>query len=220
MVEGVRELKKRETRRRIAETALRLFAVHGFDVVTVAEVAKAAGVTEKTVFNHFETKEDLVYSEDRAFEAELLESVRTRPAGEPALAAAGRFLLGRYRRLTIDPASGERARMFATLVASSPALRTRERRIHSRYADALCALIAEEQRAGAGDLRPRLLAEALMAVHRESLAMMRAGLLEGTPVDELGPRAVTAARRGLALLADGFAGYAADRPGDASASSS
>ena len=71
MVEGVRELKKRETRRRIAETALRLFAGRGFDAVTVAEVARAAGVTEKTVFNHFETKEDLVYSEDRAFEAEL-----------------------------------------------------------------------------------------------------------------------------------------------------
>ncbi|TDD07465.1 TetR family transcriptional regulator [Nonomuraea deserti] len=213
MVEGVRELKKRETRRRIAETALRLFAGHGFDAVTVAEVARAAGVTEKTVFNHFETKEDLVYSEDRAFEAELLESVRTRPAGEPALAAAERFLVGRYRRLAIDPASGDRARMFATLVAASPALRARERRIHARYADALCALIAAEQRAAPDDMRPRLLAEALMVVHGESLAMMRAGLLEGTPGDELGPRAVAAARRGLALLAGGFAGYAARRPG-------
>jgi AcrR family transcriptional regulator len=43
---------------------MRLFARDGFDAVTVAEVARAAGVTEKTVFNHFETKEDLVYSED------------------------------------------------------------------------------------------------------------------------------------------------------------
>ena len=95
VVAGRRELRKQETRERIAETALRMFARRGYDSVTVAQIAQVAGVTEKTVFNHFRTKEDLVYSEDAAFEAALLDSVRTRPPREPVLEAAKRFFLDR-----------------------------------------------------------------------------------------------------------------------------
>ena len=52
------ESKKLKTREQIAGEAMRLFVTRGFDHVTVAEVADAAGVSEKTVFNYFPTKED------------------------------------------------------------------------------------------------------------------------------------------------------------------
>ena len=52
-----RERKKRETRRRLMETALRLFREHGYDATTVEEITEAADVAKGTFFNYFETKE-------------------------------------------------------------------------------------------------------------------------------------------------------------------
>src|ERR671933_2466057 len=93
MSTGLRERKKQQTRELIANTARRLFGERGFEAVTVAEVARAADVAEKTVFNYFATKEDLFYSGMEAFEERLLGAVRDREPGETALAAFRRFLL-------------------------------------------------------------------------------------------------------------------------------
>ena len=52
-----------ETHERIAEAAHELFAAHGYDAVSVADVADAAGVAERTVFRHFPEKHRLAYPE-------------------------------------------------------------------------------------------------------------------------------------------------------------
>src|SRR3954464_12911095 len=83
--EGLRERKKRATRDAIAAAARRLFAERGFDAVTVAEIAVAADVSEKTVFNHFPTKEDLVFAGGEARLDQLLADLAKRPAGTPVL---------------------------------------------------------------------------------------------------------------------------------------
>src|SRR3954470_16627148 len=90
---GLRERKKEQTRRLIAESARRLFADRGFEQVTIAEVAQEADVAVQTVFNYFPTKEDLVYWRLSSFEAELLDSVRSREPGRSALEAFQTFLL-------------------------------------------------------------------------------------------------------------------------------
>ena len=68
MEAGLRERKKQQTRELIAQTARDLFVAHGFDAVRVAEIAAAADVSEKTVFNYFPTKEDLVFWRLESFE--------------------------------------------------------------------------------------------------------------------------------------------------------
>src|SRR2546426_6042708 len=99
---GLRARKKEETRQGIAEAALRLFTERGFDAVTVAEVARAADVSEGTVFNYFPTKEDLFYGQMEVFEAALVEAVRAREPGESALTAFRRFGLERSVRLAAE----------------------------------------------------------------------------------------------------------------------
>jgi AcrR family transcriptional regulator len=70
--EGLRDRKKRETRETITAAAMALFGERGYDAVTVADVAPAAGVSEKTVFNYFPSKEDLVFNEGQARRDALL----------------------------------------------------------------------------------------------------------------------------------------------------
>jgi AcrR family transcriptional regulator len=106
-----------------------LFLERGYDTVTVAEVAREAGVSTVTVFNHFPRKEDLFL--DRAVDAiELLRSaVRERPPGVDVAAslrdAALRLVDARH------PLSGlnERSIPFFRTVAASPALVARAREI-------------------------------------------------------------------------------------------
>src|SRR5260370_10636313 len=87
---GLRELKKEQTRRLIADTAWRLFTERGFDQVSVAEVAREAQVAEATVFNYFPAKEDLFYWRLGAFWTQATHAGRAPPAGRPRPGASRR----------------------------------------------------------------------------------------------------------------------------------
>src|SRR4051812_13686912 len=137
---GLRERKKQRTRRLISETARRLFAERGFDAVTVAEVARAADVSEGTVFNYFPTKEQLFYGEMEQFEAALVDAVRLRAPAETPVAVFRRVILEGADRLALD----EVADLIATagrIVSASPALQAREREIVAEHTGALARLL-------------------------------------------------------------------------------
>ena len=206
---GLRERKKLQTRRLIAETARRLFAERSFEAVTVAEIARAADVSEATVFNYFPTKEDLFYSGLEAFEEELLSSIREREPGESVLAAFGRFVLEPRGLLAAkDPDTVERLAAITRVISESPALLAREQRIFAGYTDSLAALIADETRAGTGDIEPWVAANALMGVHRALVAYARRAILAGTRNPRLAREVRTQTMRALAMLERGLADYA------------
>jgi AcrR family transcriptional regulator len=204
---GLRERKKQQTRRAIADAAKRLFLERGFEQVSVAEVARAADVSEQTVFNYFPTKEDLVYERMDTFEAELLTAVRERPEGESPLRAFVHFILDR----SDSAASGEGRRRVAELtrlVSASPSLMARERQIVAKYTDAMAALLAEETEASTDDIEPRMTAEAMMAFHRSLVDFARRRALSRTNSARYASEIRAAGEHALALLEGGLAEYA------------
>jgi AcrR family transcriptional regulator len=204
---GLRERKKQQTRQLIAETAHRLFAERGFDGVTVAEVARAADVSEGTVFNYFPTKEDLFYGQMESFEEALVEAVRERPPGESAPAAFRRFILDSSARLAGEEVA-EVVAMAARVITASPALQAREREIVAAYTQSLAAVLAEETGAVAGDVEPRVVANALMGVQRALVGYVRASVLAGARGPELATEMRAQATRAFARLEGGLAEYA------------
>lgn len=158
MTEGLRERKKRLTRRRIVDVALGLFVERGFDQVTIAEVAEKAEVSVNTVYNYFAVKEDLVLPPDEASPDRLADIVRGRAEGESAAVA----VLGRLREevrrrdRTIGLTAGF-GRVLAMMLAV-PTLAARLEDVSGQMVRNLADLLAEETGATEDDPVPRLVA--------------------------------------------------------------
>ena len=213
---GLRELKKRQTRQLIADTAWRLFADRGFDRVTVAEVAREAQVAEATVFNYFPTKEDLFYHRLEAFETGLVEAVAAREVGEPALAAVRRYLLasdGLLAQVEAGDADAlQRLRTVNRVIAASPALQAREQQAMARSTDRLAELLAAETGAAADDVTARVAASALLGVQRALVDHVRRRVLAAAEPPRLAADVRALGRRAFALLEQGLGDYAAKPP--------
>jgi len=207
---GRRELRRQETRARIVDAATELFAERGFDAVSVMEIAKHAGVVEKTVFNHFPVKEGLVFDADPPMRAALLAAVRRRPAGESVSAAAGSFVVSAIGQLG-SPEAADGVAQMARVIRGSRTLQVREREILGELTDALAQRIAEETAARPGQIEPWLAAHAVLGLYASLLELARDRILDGVSGPELSAELRRQGRRGLALLQFGLAGYAKRR---------
>jgi AcrR family transcriptional regulator len=208
---GLRELKKEQTRQLIAGTAWRLFADRGFDQVTVAKIAREAQVAEATVFNYFPSKEDLFYSRFEAFSARLADAVRDREPGETALAAFRRALLEEGGLLAQAEAGDQEAlarlRTVNWVIAESPALLAREQQAFARSAADLGTLLAAETGAPRDDLRPQVVANALLGLQRAVVDYVRGRLGSGDDLGGLAADVRKLTAEAFALLEQGLAGY-------------
>jgi AcrR family transcriptional regulator len=194
-----------QTRARIAEVAARIFLERGFDGVTVAEVARAAGVSSVTVFKHFPRKEDLFL--DRAVDAvEILRSaVRDRAPGVDVLASLRDATL----RLVDErhPLSGvnDRSTPFFRTVAASPALTARAREIAAELQQTLADELARDP---VFDGDGPLLAAFFVAGYGAVLVETARRLIDGDPRSEVVADHRARFERMFDALAHGFAGGA------------
>jgi AcrR family transcriptional regulator len=203
--EGLRARKKRATRDAIAASARRLFAERGFDAVTVAEVAAAADVSEKTVFNHFATKEDLVFGGGETRLAELQAAIAERPAGTSVLDV---FRANSEAMLdAVAAGAGDDRLVVPRIVRDSPTLQRKLAAGWEHEAATLVAVVAAATGADDDDLVPavvaRTLAWTLITIFRAAFD----GLLAGEDPARLAARLRPQAARAYDQLASGLGDY-------------
>jgi AcrR family transcriptional regulator len=196
---GLRETKKLRTRQDIADRALELFAVRGFDRVTVAEVAAAAGVSEKTVFNYFPTKEDLVYDEAPARQAALVHAIGSRSPGESIVSALQRLQERDCTRLCSTGFA-----TFARIIEESPALRAKELEVMAQFTEVLARAIAADL--GCHEADAKIASTMLVGVHWQLFRTARSQALAGRSCPAAVRQLRADLRRAYRLLEEGLGG--------------
>ncbi|HEX4213842.1 MAG TPA: TetR/AcrR family transcriptional regulator [Candidatus Dormibacteraeota bacterium] len=176
---GLRERKKRETRQHISDVATGMFLARGFDEVSVAEVAEAAGVSKMTVFNYFSRKEDLFF--DRGEETVDLLSAAVAAVGpdEPPLAGLRRLVLDLIDRRHALSGMGDGFGQFWRVVIGSPTLQASARERIEGAEALLAGLLANRLGEEGRSERPRLMAALFVAAYRTEFLATVARQLAG-----------------------------------------
>ena len=203
MAPGLRERRKQETRQAISDIATVMFADRGFDEVTIAQVAEAAGVSKMTVTNYFPRKEDLVFDRAEAVERHLADVITARAPGESILAAIRRDYAEAVARA--DVTLGLSSPAFARMIRSSPMLASRVREMLDQRERALGDAIAAET--GTDNPEQRLVAALLASVHRVLAAEASERSLVGQSRGEICAVLADAATRAFDLLEPSLGGY-------------
>lgn len=141
-ITGLREHKKAQTRRLLADTAARLFAERGYENVAVLDVARDAQVSEQTVYNYFPTKQHLVLDQDEALRDRLTELIQTRPPGTSPAAAIRHEALAFVQGIRSVPPDQTRGGL-GYLAAISPTIRRLCLEMTDRHAEAIAAAIVD-----------------------------------------------------------------------------
>lgn len=159
---GRRERRKLETRRRLDEVALRLFLKHGYERVTVAQIAEEADISVATLFAHVpDGKDALIFDDGSERRAGIVAAVRDRAAKEPVLAALHSFFAARGPYSTDIPPEHAPKR---DLIVRTPALREYARRLWHSCEPDLTAALAEESGLPLDDPAVRALARFVLEI--------------------------------------------------------
>ena len=203
MAPGLRERRKQQTRQAISAIATQMFVTRGFDDVTIAQVADAAGVAKMTVTNYFPRKEDLVFDRAEAVERHLADVITARAPGESMLAAIRRDYAQAVARA--DVMLGLSSPAFAKMIRSSPMLVSRVREMLDQRERALGDAIAAET--GTDNPEQRLVAALLASVYRVLAAEASERSLAGQSHGEICAVLADAATRAFDLLEPSLGGY-------------
>ncbi|MFB7122887.1 TetR/AcrR family transcriptional regulator [Kitasatospora xanthocidica] len=194
---GLRARKKARTRDAIAEAAVSLFLAHGFDQVSVSDIAAVAEVSKPTLFRYFPTKEDLVLQRFADHQGEAARVVRDRPSDvSPMAALHAHFLDGLDRFEPVTGLNDHPAVVdFHRLVFTTPSLAGR----------LLQYMLADEQALAEAldpgpDVQARLRAAQVIAVQRVLARANWQKIADGRSARDVRPEAVADADQAFARL--------------------
>jgi AcrR family transcriptional regulator len=162
----LRERNKARARADIAEAALRLFFDRGFEGVTVDEIVSAAGVSRRTFFRYFETKEDALLADYPELNARLTEALAgTEPDNAVEAIRAGLHAMADWyiERSDAVLARSKVIRDTSTNVAA------RNLEFLSQWERGVAHAVANQVGSDAGDLLPRTAAAMIVGAFRAAL---------------------------------------------------
>ena len=160
---SLREVKKQRTREAIVAAASRLFDEHGYDAVTVAAVAEAAEVGQRTLYRHFADKEDFLFAGDEEIHEVMAAAAASAPPDSTGYAILARAV--RAGAAVLEPDRAILARR-ARVIARTPALQARDGMKHARLQQ---LFVDELVRRGHPHDRARLIAGVGIACVTEAL---------------------------------------------------
>jgi AcrR family transcriptional regulator len=178
---GLRERKKQQTREKIEQVALRLFAERGYDETTLAEIAEAADVSPRTIFAYFQSKEDILFCDEPSIYDRMEQTLEQRPPGATTVDALREFLSSFNE-------ADEQTKLRKRIIGSSPGLRLSERARSAPIEELIARSIARDLDAGPDDVRPLLIAASMTA----AFSAVRDRLQEGSaePISQEQARAI------------------------------
>jgi AcrR family transcriptional regulator len=203
--EGLRERKRRLTRQLISDAATAMFATRGFDNVKVSEVADRVGVSEKTIYNYFPTKESLVL--DTADEAvqQMARALRERGPGESLTDAVVRAIKKDTERFDQAPEElVDFIPLFLGMIDSTPALRAAWLELHDRLANVARDELAAQAGVDPRDPEPMVAGRALAGLAEVALESRIRRIREGLRGEELSRAVDDDLQRASRLLETGL----------------
>ncbi len=163
-----RQEHKMRTKRALQRAALDLFAKNGYDTTTTDEIADRAGVSARTFFRYFPTKDSVLFVGEYGWFQSLTEDFLAQP---DSLSDVGALL----ETLLAKPPRRRSLQLYEKAVASSPALRGVVHDHQQEDIETLAEAIAVRGRRRQADERCRLLATVVLVTYRRALTRWIAG---------------------------------------------
>lgn len=160
---GLRERKKAATRQALHLAALELASSRGVGAVTAEDVAAAAGVSPRTFFNYFSTKEEAFVADDLAPGSRFVAAVVVAPDGVPVWRLLQDTAMAVF---AADDVPAREQALKQALVRNSPEVAAQMLVAIARLEEQLVVELSRRCGAGAPPLQPRLLANAVVAALR------------------------------------------------------
>jgi AcrR family transcriptional regulator len=207
-LEGLRERKKRQMRKLISDTATAMFLERGFDEVRVTEVAAQCGVSEKTVYNYFPTKESLLLDREEesalAIRAALGPGAPSRSPIQGALEVLQRQL--EDMRLDWHDHAGNAAlfERFVDLIENTPSLRAAQRDMMDRLVQVAAEAMADRAGVSPDDPEPQIAAAAMLGLWRIQFQALRLSMAGSRTFDEVYEEVTAAVTRAARLIDSGL----------------
>ena len=203
--EGLRERKRRLTRQLISDAATTMFATRGFDNVKVSEVADRVGVSEKTIYNYFPTKESMVLdTADEAVE-KMARALRERRPGESLVDAVVAAIKEDTARFDEAPDGlVEFIPLFGAMIDSTPALHAAWLELHDRLAKVARDELAAQAGVDPRDPEPTAAGRALAGLAEVAMESRMRHISDGLRGDALSGAVTGDLERAARLLETGL----------------